>query len=208
MYCPLRSLVTFIPCTVPSGPLSPLSHVLSLQVPCHLYPMYCPLRSLVTFIPCTVPSGPLSPLSHVLSLQVPCHLYPMYCPLRSLVTFIPCTVPSGPLSPLSHVLSPQVPRHLYPMYCPFRSLGNLSQIFGQTVRGMSAGARVFEYMKLHPSIPLRGGRSLSEDIQGRVEFKGVHFTYPSRPEQVTCVSPWKHLTLSLRLFPSLTHSSI
>ncbi|KAL5459997.1 hypothetical protein EMCRGX_G033404 [Ephydatia muelleri] len=64
-----------------------------------------------------------------------------------------------------------------------RSLGNLSQIFGQTVRGMSAGARVFEYMKLHPSIPLRGGRSLSEDIQGRVEFKGVHFTYPSRPEQ-------------------------
>uniref|UniRef100_A0A8C4LDX1 Mitochondrial potassium channel ATP-binding subunit n=1 Tax=Equus asinus asinus TaxID=83772 RepID=A0A8C4LDX1_EQUAS len=38
-----------------------------------------------------------------------------------------------------------------------RSMANLSVLFGQVVRGLSAGARVFEYMTLSPSIPLSGG---------------------------------------------------
>ena len=38
-----------------------------------------------------------------------------------------------------------------------RSLAQLSLLFGQAIRGMSAGSRVFEYIELQPKIPLKGG---------------------------------------------------
>uniref|UniRef100_A0A4W3GN88 Mitochondrial potassium channel ATP-binding subunit n=1 Tax=Callorhinchus milii TaxID=7868 RepID=A0A4W3GN88_CALMI len=38
-----------------------------------------------------------------------------------------------------------------------RSLGSISILFGQVVRGLSAGARVLELMMVQPTIPLRGG---------------------------------------------------
>ncbi|KAJ1063229.1 hypothetical protein K5549_013094 [Capra hircus] len=63
-----------------------------------------------------------------------------------------------------------------------RSMANLSILFGQVVRGLSAGARVFEYMTLSPGIPLSGGCSLPrERLRGSIAFHNVSFSYPCRP---------------------------
>lgn len=60
----------------------------------------------------------------------------------------------------------------------------MSLLFGQVVRGMSAGARVFEYLVLTPSIPVTGGSQMPlNTIQGQVDFKNVTFSYPTRPTQ-------------------------
>ena len=46
----------------------------------------------------------------------------------------------------------------------------------QVVRGLSAGARVFEYMTLSPGIPLSGGCSLPrERLHGSITFHNVSF---------------------------------
>ncbi|XP_008070871.1 ATP-binding cassette sub-family B member 8, mitochondrial isoform X2 [Carlito syrichta] len=63
-----------------------------------------------------------------------------------------------------------------------RSMANLSVLFGQVVRGLSAGTRVFEYMALSPCIPLSGGCCIpKEHLQGAVTFQNVCFSYPCRP---------------------------
>lgn len=63
-----------------------------------------------------------------------------------------------------------------------RSMANLSVLFGQVVRGLSAGARVFEYMTLSPCIPLSGGCSVPrEQLCGSITFHNVSFSYPCRP---------------------------
>uniref|UniRef100_A0AAZ3S6E3 Mitochondrial potassium channel ATP-binding subunit n=1 Tax=Oncorhynchus tshawytscha TaxID=74940 RepID=A0AAZ3S6E3_ONCTS len=46
-----------------------------------------------------------------------------------------------------------------------RSLASISILFGQMVRGLSSGARVFEYLSLEPTIPLSGG--------GRIPYKSL-----------------------------------
>uniref|UniRef100_A0A8I5T7B2 Mitochondrial potassium channel ATP-binding subunit n=1 Tax=Pongo abelii TaxID=9601 RepID=A0A8I5T7B2_PONAB len=52
----------------------------------------------------------------------------------------------------------------------------------QVVRGLSAGARVFEYMALNPCIPLSGGCCVpKEQLRGSVTFQNVCFSYPCRP---------------------------
>nr|KAF6468839.1 ATP binding cassette subfamily B member 8 [Molossus molossus] len=63
-----------------------------------------------------------------------------------------------------------------------RSMANLSILFGQVVRGLSAGARVFEYMTLSPCIPLSGGGCIPrEHLCGSITFHNVSFSYPCRP---------------------------
>ncbi|XP_026876115.2 mitochondrial potassium channel ATP-binding subunit isoform X1 [Electrophorus electricus] len=63
-----------------------------------------------------------------------------------------------------------------------RSLANISILFGQMVRGISAGARVFEYLTLEPSIPLAGGERIPHNsLTGRVDFLNIYFSYPTRP---------------------------
>ncbi|KAF6275765.1 ATP binding cassette subfamily B member 8 [Rhinolophus ferrumequinum] len=63
-----------------------------------------------------------------------------------------------------------------------RSMANLSVLFGQVVRGLSAGARVFEYMTLSPCIPLSGGSCIPrEHLRGSITFHNVSFSYPCRP---------------------------
>ncbi|KAL8164740.1 UNVERIFIED_CONTAM: ATP-binding cassette, sub-B (MDR TAP), member 8 [Gekko kuhli] len=63
-----------------------------------------------------------------------------------------------------------------------RSMANMSILFGQVVRGMSAGARVFEYMTLTPKTPLSGGQRLACCLlRGNIQFQGVCFSYPTRP---------------------------
>ena len=65
-----------------------------------------------------------------------------------------------------------------------RSLGQMSLLFGQYVRGSAAGARVFEYMNLEPTIPIQGGLQITNNnLRGQVSLNNVTFTYPSRPEQ-------------------------
>ncbi|NXF56029.1 ABCB8 protein, partial [Oceanites oceanicus] len=50
------------------------------------------------------------------------------------------------------------------------------------VRGLSAGARVFELLTLEPSVELRGGGSIpSHSLLGRICFHRVSFSYPTRP---------------------------
>ena len=66
-----------------------------------------------------------------------------------------------------------------------RSLGAVSVLLGQIVKGTSAGARVFEFTDLRPSIPLHGGLMPSTaELRGEIELKGVTFAYPGRSEQV------------------------
>uniref|UniRef100_A0A8C3GLZ4 Mitochondrial potassium channel ATP-binding subunit n=1 Tax=Cairina moschata TaxID=8855 RepID=A0A8C3GLZ4_CAIMO len=63
-----------------------------------------------------------------------------------------------------------------------RSMANISILFGQVVRGLSAGARVLEFMTLEPKVPLRGGASIpSHSLLGHVAFNHVSFSYPMRP---------------------------
>ncbi|XP_037392187.1 mitochondrial potassium channel ATP-binding subunit isoform X2 [Pygocentrus nattereri] len=63
-----------------------------------------------------------------------------------------------------------------------RSLASISILFGQMVRGISAGARVFEYLALEPTIPLMGGgRIPHKSLTGRVDFMNINFSYPTRP---------------------------
>lgn len=46
----------------------------------------------------------------------------------------------------------------------------------QVVRGLSAGARVLEFMTLEPKVPLRGGASIpSHSLLGHVAFNHVSF---------------------------------
>uniref|UniRef100_A0A672RT63 Mitochondrial potassium channel ATP-binding subunit n=1 Tax=Sinocyclocheilus grahami TaxID=75366 RepID=A0A672RT63_SINGR len=50
------------------------------------------------------------------------------------------------------------------------------------VRGMSAGARVFEYLALEPTVPLTGGGRIPlKSLTGRVDFMNINFSYPTRP---------------------------
>ncbi|KAJ8048882.1 ATP-binding cassette sub-family B member 8, mitochondrial [Holothuria leucospilota] len=65
-----------------------------------------------------------------------------------------------------------------------RSIATMSILFGQAVRGISAGGRVFEFIKLEPSVRLSGGITIPyHSLYANVEFSNVHFSYPSRPEQ-------------------------
>ena len=66
-----------------------------------------------------------------------------------------------------------------------RSLASLSVLFGQVVRGLSAGARVFEFMEACPDVALKGGVTLPlNSVRGDITFEKVSFSYPSRPDQV------------------------
>ncbi|XP_036374968.1 mitochondrial potassium channel ATP-binding subunit [Megalops cyprinoides] len=63
-----------------------------------------------------------------------------------------------------------------------RSMASISILFGQMVRGISAGARVFEYLTLEPTIPLTGGGRIPyHSLIGRVDFMNISFSYPTRP---------------------------
>ncbi|NWZ88040.1 ABCB8 protein, partial [Poecile atricapillus] len=50
------------------------------------------------------------------------------------------------------------------------------------VRGLSAGARVFELLRLEPPVPLQGGVTIpAHSLCGRICFNHVSFSYPTRP---------------------------
>lgn len=75
-----------------------------------------------------------------------------------------------------------------------RSLASISILFGQVVRGLSSGSRVFEYLSSEPSIQLVGGGRIPEhSLTGRVDFMNVSFSYPTRPG----LEVLKHFNLTL-----------
>jgi ATP-binding cassette subfamily B (MDR/TAP) protein 8 len=66
-----------------------------------------------------------------------------------------------------------------------RSLSNLSLLFGQFVRGMGAGGRVFQYINLPTSYELTAGHNVYlgdrlEEVKGEIEFHNIWFRYPTR----------------------------
>ncbi|XXF79172.1 ABC transporter transmembrane domain-containing protein [Myxococcaceae bacterium GXIMD 01537] len=61
------------------------------------------------------------------------------------------------------------------------SLGGIADLWAEFMRASGAAERVFELLDRKPSIPANGGESPAA-VQGRVEFRGVHFSYPSRPD--------------------------
>jgi ATP-binding cassette subfamily B protein len=60
------------------------------------------------------------------------------------------------------------------------SLGGLSELWGELSKASGAAARVFELLDRKPRIPLSGGEVLPR-LEGRVELRDVHFSYPARP---------------------------
>ncbi|XP_031845301.1 mitochondrial potassium channel ATP-binding subunit isoform X1 [Nomia melanderi] len=66
-----------------------------------------------------------------------------------------------------------------------RSLSQLSLLFGTYIRGISAGARVFEYLDMPPSPMMVTGEIITDQsLAGNIIFKNVKFSYPTRPEHV------------------------
>nr|KAF7407035.1 hypothetical protein H0235_014691 [Vespula pensylvanica] len=66
-----------------------------------------------------------------------------------------------------------------------RSLSQLSLLFGTYVRGVTAGARIFEYLNMPPSPMMVGGKTIEgKTLSGDIEFKNVKFSYPTRPDHI------------------------
>ncbi|RCN44245.1 putative antigen peptide transporter-like 2 [Ancylostoma caninum] len=64
-----------------------------------------------------------------------------------------------------------------------RSLSQLSIVFGNAVKGWTAGARVFQFANLRPSIRIDDGVCIPyHTLWGEVRFEDVGFAYPTRPE--------------------------
>ncbi|XP_070515194.1 mitochondrial potassium channel ATP-binding subunit isoform X2 [Cardiocondyla obscurior] len=64
-----------------------------------------------------------------------------------------------------------------------KSLGQLSVLFGNFIRGQSAGARVFQYLDMPPSPMMTGGDIIADkSLAGNIVFKDVTFSYPTRPD--------------------------
>lgn len=101
-------------------------------------------------------------------------------------TMIASTLFIGGYLMSSHELTPgQLMAFLVAAQGMQRSLTQGSLLLGSIIRGMDAGARVFEYMQLSPHIDISAGRSIPQaQLAGAVSFCDVSFSYPSRPGQV------------------------
>ncbi|MGE6756532.1 ABC transporter ATP-binding protein [Corallococcus interemptor] len=61
------------------------------------------------------------------------------------------------------------------------SLGSLADLWADFMRASGAAERVFELMDREPAIPAAEGERPAT-VEGRVELRGVHFAYPTRPD--------------------------
>ena len=61
------------------------------------------------------------------------------------------------------------------------SLGGLTDLWADFMKASGAAERIFELIDRVPSIPATGGLELAS-IEGRVDFEGVTFSYPTRPD--------------------------
>ncbi|XP_044530925.1 ATP-binding cassette sub-family B member 10, mitochondrial [Gracilinanus agilis] len=63
------------------------------------------------------------------------------------------------------------------------SIGGLSSFYSELMKGLGAGGRLWELLERKPVLPFNEGIVLNEEtFQGALEFKGVDFAYPTRPE--------------------------
>ncbi|GAB5578382.1 ATP-binding cassette sub-family B member 10 [Prionailurus iriomotensis] len=59
----------------------------------------------------------------------------------------------------------------------------LSSFYSELMKGLGAGGRLWELLERKPELPFdEGGVLNQESFQGTLEFRNVHFAYPSRPE--------------------------
>ena len=61
------------------------------------------------------------------------------------------------------------------------SLGGLTDLWADFMKASGAAERIFELLDRCPAIPPSGGVELTA-IEGRVDFDGVTFSYPTRPD--------------------------
>ncbi|KAL2913513.1 hypothetical protein HK105_206973 [Polyrhizophydium stewartii] len=61
------------------------------------------------------------------------------------------------------------------------AFGVLSNLFGDFMQAVGASQRIFDLMDRVPIVPLSGGASI-RDFRGKIEFKDVSFSYPTRKD--------------------------
>lgn len=62
------------------------------------------------------------------------------------------------------------------------SIGGLSTFYTELMRGLGATSRLWELIDRKPTVPLTAGLIPAIDVVGDVEFRDVHFYYPTRQE--------------------------
>ncbi len=63
------------------------------------------------------------------------------------------------------------------------SVGSLGSLWTDLMAATGSAKRIFEILDRTPTIPVRGGGKV-KDLEGRIDFKAVQFSYPSRPDFV------------------------
>jgi ATP-binding cassette subfamily B protein len=61
------------------------------------------------------------------------------------------------------------------------SLGGLSDVWADFMKASGSAERIFELIDRKPAIPPGKGADIAE-IEGRIDFEGVTFAYPTRPD--------------------------
>ncbi|XP_069463532.1 ATP-binding cassette sub-family B member 10, mitochondrial isoform X2 [Ambystoma mexicanum] len=63
------------------------------------------------------------------------------------------------------------------------SIGGMSSFYSELMKGLGAGSRLWQLLDRKPVMPFNEGIILSpESFRGALDFRNVHFAYPSRPE--------------------------
>ncbi len=65
------------------------------------------------------------------------------------------------------------------------SLGSLASLYGDFMRASGASERIFELLDSRGELERGGGLTVEEalgEVQGAIRFRGVDFSYPSRPD--------------------------
>ncbi|CAM5101822.1 unnamed protein product [Eretmochelys imbricata] len=74
------------------------------------------------------------------------------------------------------------------------SIGGLSSFYSELMKGLGAGGRLWELIERKPELPFNDGIVLNKDMfKGALEFKEIHFAYPTRPE----ISVFQDFSLSI-----------
>uniref|UniRef100_A0A8C3SSK6 ATP-binding cassette sub-family B member 10, mitochondrial n=2 Tax=Chelydra serpentina TaxID=8475 RepID=A0A8C3SSK6_CHESE len=82
---------------------------------------------------------------------------------------------------------------VYAIWVAF-SIGGLSSFYSEFMKGLGAGGRLWELIERKPKLPFNDGIVLNKDMfKGALEFKEIHFAYPTRPE----ISVFQDFSLSI-----------
>lgn len=66
-------------------------------------------------------------------------------------------------------------------YVPLKNIGNLNSKLQQ---GMAAWERIYQILEEKPAVVIKASTKNIEKLDGKIEFKGVNYRYPSRDTQV------------------------